>query len=118
LSTACFPRWKNRHAAATHHNAEGFFDDEAHRRFSLILPHVRRALLIGKVIETHQVKAAALADSLDQLASAMFIVDGTGRIVHANASGNLMVSEADVLRAPGGRLHAFDTGADQALPNA
>jgi DNA-binding CsgD family transcriptional regulator len=97
------------------HKAEGFFDDEARQRFSLILPHIRRALLIGKVIETHQVKAAALADSLDQLASAMFIVDGTGRIVHANASGNLMVSEANVLRAPGGRLHAIDPAADQAL---
>lgn len=97
------------------HKADGFFDEQAHRRFSLILPHVRRALLIGKVIETHQVKAAALADSLDQLASAMFIVDGTGRIVHANASGNLMVSEANVLRAPGGRLRTIDPAADQAL---
>jgi hypothetical protein len=97
------------------HKDQGFFDEQAHRRFSMLLPHIRRALLIGKVIETHQVKAAALADSLDSLASAMFIVDGTGRIVHANASGNLMVSEADVLRAPGGRLHAIDAVADQAL---
>jgi DNA-binding CsgD family transcriptional regulator len=95
--------------------SQGFADDEIRQRFSLILPHIRRALLIGKVIETHQVKAAALADSLDALASAMFIVDGTGRIVHANTSGNLMVSEANVLRAPNGRLHAFDAGADQAL---
>jgi DNA-binding CsgD family transcriptional regulator len=97
------------------HKSEGFFDEQAHRRFSLLLPHIRRALLIGKVIETHQVKAAALADSLDQLASAMFIVDGTGRIVHANASGNVMVSDANILRAPGGRLRAIDAGADQAL---
>jgi len=94
---------------------QGFFDDEAHRRFSLLLPHVRRALLIGNVIESHQVKAAALADSLDALASAMFIVDGTGRIVHANVSGNLMVSDGNVLRAPNGRLHANDAVADQAL---
>jgi DNA-binding CsgD family transcriptional regulator len=97
------------------HKDQGFFDEQAHRRFSMLLPHIRRALLIGKVIETHQVKAAALADGLDSLASAMFIVDGTGRIVHANASGNLMVSEADVLRAPSGRLHAIDAVADQAL---
>jgi len=97
------------------HKTEGPFDEEGHRRFSLIIPHVRRALLIGKVIETHQVKAASLADSLDALSSGMFIVDGTGRIVHANASGNLMVSEANVLRAPGGRLHAVDPVADQAL---
>jgi DNA-binding CsgD family transcriptional regulator len=94
---------------------DGFFDDERRRRFGLILPHVRRALLIGKVIEVHKVKAAALADSLDTLASAMFIVDGTGRIVHANASGYAMLAEANALRAPGGRLGAVDQTADQAL---
>ena len=48
---------------------EGFFDDAARQRFSLIVPHIRRALLIGKVIETHREKAAALADSLDTLMS-------------------------------------------------
>ena len=95
--------------------SQSFADDAIRRRFNLILPHVRRALLIGKVIETHQVKAAALADSLDALASAMFIVDGTGRIVHANVSGNLMVSDGNVLRAPNGRLRANDAVADQAL---
>ena len=97
------------------HKERGFFDEESHRRFSLILPHVRRALLIGNVIETHKVQAAALANSLDTLVSAMFIVDGNGRIVHANISGNLMASEANVLRAPGGRLRAIDPAADQAL---
>ena len=79
---------------------DGFFDDEMRRRFGLILPHVRRALLIGKVIELHKVKAVALADSLDTLASGMFIVDGTGRIVHANASGYAMLAELNALRAP------------------
>jgi DNA-binding CsgD family transcriptional regulator len=97
------------------HKAEGFFDDEARRRFSLILPHVRRALLIGKVIETHREKAAALADSLDTLMSGMFVVDATGRIVHANASGYAMVAEANPMRAPSGRLSATDPVADQAL---
>ncbi len=94
---------------------DGFFHDEVRRRFGLILPHVRRALLIGKVIERLTVKAAALADSLDTLASGMFIVDGTGRIVHANASGYAMLAEASALRAPGGRLRAIDPVADQAL---
>jgi DNA-binding CsgD family transcriptional regulator len=95
--------------------SQGFADEAIRQRFSLILPHVRRAVLIGKVIEKYQVKAALLADSLDELASAMFIVDGTGRIVHANVSGNLMASEGNAVRAPNGRLHARDAAADQAL---
>jgi DNA-binding CsgD family transcriptional regulator len=94
---------------------DGFVDDEMRRRFGLILPHVRRALLIGKVIERHKVEAATLADSLDALASAMFIVNGTGRIVHANANGYAMLSEARVLNARGGRIGANDPAADQAL---
>jgi DNA-binding CsgD family transcriptional regulator len=94
---------------------EGFFDDAARRRFSLIVPHVRRALLIGKVIDEHKVKAATLADTLDRIASGMFIVDATGRIVHANASGYAMVAKANALRAPSGRLGATDPRADQIL---
>jgi len=97
------------------HATDGLVDDECRRRFALLLPHVRRALLIGKVIDLHKVEAAALADSLDTLASGMFIVDATGRIVHANASGYAMVAEAKVLRAPSGRLSANDAAEHQAL---
>ena len=95
--------------------SDGFVDDEMRRRFALVVPHVRRALLIGKVIDLKKVEAAALADSLDTLASAMFLVDGTGRIVHANVSGHIMVAEANVVRAPNGRLGATDPVAGQAL---
>jgi DNA-binding CsgD family transcriptional regulator len=95
--------------------SDGMVDDELRRRFGLIVPHVRRAVLIGKVIDHHKVEAAALADALDGLSSAMLLVDGTGRIIHANASGHAMISEAIVLRAPNGGLRTFDPKADQAL---
>ena len=94
---------------------DGLADDEFRRRFGLIVPHVRRALLIGNVIDRHKVEAAALADTLDTLASAMFIVDETGRIIHANASGYAMLAEGRVLRAPGGRLGTNEPATDQAL---
>jgi len=97
------------------HARNGLANDEARHRFALVVPHVRRALLIGDVIDRHKIEAAALADSLDTLVSGMFIVSGTGRIIHANASGYAMVTEARVLRAPGGRLTATDPLADQAL---
>src|SRR5262249_19602722 len=62
--------------------------------------------------------AAALADSLDTLSSGMFLVDDKGRIVHANRSGHLMVSEASVVRATGGKLGAVSPPGDQALLDA
>jgi len=94
---------------------DGIADAEAKRRMALLAPHVRRAVLIGQVIDLKKVEAAALADSLDTLAAAMFLVDASGRIVHANASGHVMVAEASVLRALGGRLGAIDSAAHQAL---
>jgi len=99
----------------TRNLSNGFADDKMRRRFALVAPHVRRAALIGKVIDLKTVEAAALADSLDTLSAGMFLVDATGRIAHANASGHRMLAEATVLRAPSGRLGAIDAQADQAL---
>jgi DNA-binding CsgD family transcriptional regulator len=95
--------------------SEGFADEEMHRRFALVAPHVRRAVVIGNAIDLKTVEAAALADSLDTLTSGMFLVDANGRIVHANASGHQMISEASALRAPRGRLSAIDLQTDRAL---
>jgi DNA-binding CsgD family transcriptional regulator/PAS domain-containing protein len=95
--------------------SDGLVDDELRRRFGLVIPHIRRALLIGKVIDHHKVEAAMLADTLDGLASALFLVDGNGRIIHANASAHNMLSEGNVLRAPNGVLRTFDLRTDQAL---
>jgi len=38
----------------------------------------------------------------------MFIVDSTGRIIHANVSAHRLIAEANVLRARNGRVAAFD----------
>jgi DNA-binding CsgD family transcriptional regulator len=97
------------------HERDGLFDEGARRRMRLLLPHFRRAVLIGKVIDLHKVEAAALADALDGLAAAMILVDANGRIVHANAAGQAMLSERAVLRGTGGKLSCVDARADAAL---
>jgi DNA-binding CsgD family transcriptional regulator/PAS domain-containing protein len=97
------------------HERHGRFDDEARRRMRLVAPHFRRASLIGNVIDLKKAEAASLADTLDGISAGMFLVDATGRIVHANAAGHLMLKKASVLRAEGGRLVANDAEADQTL---
>lgn len=97
---------------------EGFADDEMRQRFALVLPHVRRALAIGQVIDLKKIEAAALADSLDTLPAGMFLVDAFGRIVHTNLCGHAMVSEGNVLSARGGKLGAIDMEGNQALLDA
>jgi DNA-binding CsgD family transcriptional regulator len=97
------------------HERDGLVDDDARWRMSLLVPHVRRAVLIGKVIELHKAEASTLADTLDGLTAGMFLVDKTGRIVHANESGHVMIGEARFVRAASGRLIATDARANQSL---
>ena len=100
---------------AMRHAEQGPVDDRMRRRFELITPHVRRSMLIGKVIDLHRVEAAALADTLDGLASGMFIVDSTGRIIHANVAAHSLIAEATVLRASNGRLSGVEAKDSRSL---
>jgi DNA-binding CsgD family transcriptional regulator/PAS domain-containing protein len=97
------------------HQHDGVADEEARRRVGLIVPHIRRSVLVGKVIELKDAQAASLAEALDGLSAGMFLVDAGGRIVHANASGHAMLAKGDVLRAAGGRLLPVDPTAERIL---
>jgi DNA-binding CsgD family transcriptional regulator/PAS domain-containing protein len=93
----------------------GLVDDDMRRRMRQIVPHIRRAMLIGRAIELKTAEASAFADTLDGVSAGMFLVDANGQIVHANASGQAMLDERSVLRAGGGRLAAVAPGADREL---
>jgi DNA-binding CsgD family transcriptional regulator len=101
--------------AVFRHERNGLGDEPARYRMRLIYPHVRRAVLIGKVIELKSTEAATFAETLDGLSAGMFLVDADARLVHANAAGRTMLATADFLRAAGGRLVAIDPQADHAL---
>jgi DNA-binding CsgD family transcriptional regulator/PAS domain-containing protein len=97
------------------HERNGLVDEEARWRMRLIVPHIRRAALIGKVLDLRKAEAASLADTLDGISAGVILVDAAGRIVHANAAANVMLSNADVLRATGGRLISNDPQTDKTL---
>jgi DNA-binding CsgD family transcriptional regulator len=97
------------------HERHGLVDDAARTRMRLIVPHIRRAVLVSRTIDLKTAEAATFADALDGLAAGMFLVDENGRIVHANASGHAMLHECSVLRAAGGRLVATEATAAKAL---
>src|SRR5665213_259412 len=92
--------------AVFRHEREGLADEPARQRLRLLVPHLRRAVLIGKLIEFKTAQAATFADALDGLSAGMFFVDSGGRITHANAAGRAMIADRDVLRASLGRLVA------------
>jgi DNA-binding CsgD family transcriptional regulator/PAS domain-containing protein len=90
-------------------------DDEMRQRMHQIVPHLRRAMLIGSAMERKSAEAASLADALDSFSAGMFLVDASGRIVHANARGQAQLDERSVLRAAGGKLAAIEPKANQEL---
>ena len=97
------------------HEASGMVDDEMRRRMALVIPHVRRALLIGKTIDLKQVEAVRFSDILDGLSAGVILVDANGHIAHANAAGNAILDAADFLRTCCGRLVARDAPINAAL---
>ena len=97
------------------HEREGLADEPTRERLRLLVPHLRRAVLIGKLIEFKSAQSATFADALDGLSAGTLFVDSSGRIIHANAAGQAMIANGDVLRAPLGRLVASDPDVNRAL---
>jgi DNA-binding CsgD family transcriptional regulator len=93
----------------------GIVDDDTRWRVRQIVPHIRRAVVIGRVIERKTAEAASLVDTLDGLSAGMFLVDQAGRVVHVNASGRTMLDDGAALRGAGDRITPTDATAAQAL---
>jgi DNA-binding CsgD family transcriptional regulator len=97
------------------HQRDGLADAATLERMRLIVPHIRRAVLIGRVIEEGRHQAASFGDALDGLAAGMFFLDQGGRLVHANRAGLAMLEARNVLHARDGRIASVDRAADRAL---
>lgn len=94
---------------------DGRVNDETRRRMRLIVPHIRRAVLVGSLIDVGSKEVATFADTLDSLNTAICLVDPLGRIVHANAACHGVFGAGDLLSATDGRIVARDAEIDQTL---
>lgn len=97
------------------HERHGLVDDAMRERMQLVVPHVRRAVLIGRVIEEGTKQAASFVDAFDGLSASMFLVDAEGRVMHANAAGAALLNSRTVLLTRGERLLAVDRDASATL---
>ncbi len=59
--------------------------------------------LIGRAFE-QSADTAAFSETLDGLTGALFLIDRSGRIVHANAAADRILGRDAVLQAANGRL--------------
>jgi len=96
----------------------GLIDDEARRRMSLLVPHIRRSALIGKTIDLAQVQAATFVTTMDALAAGMFLLDEAGRLVHTNATGSAMIDASGPVKLVNGRVELVSREVDRLLQEA
>ncbi|UFZ05232.1 LuxR C-terminal-related transcriptional regulator [Bradyrhizobium ontarionense] len=97
------------------YESDGLADDAARMRMQLIAPHIRRAVLIGRLIDLRSAEAAAFAEALERMACGIGLVDRLGRLVHANAAGRQLLEAGEPLFTRDGRLAARDGRTDQVL---
>ncbi|MBX3577906.1 MAG: hypothetical protein KF723_11900 [Rhizobiaceae bacterium] len=92
--------------------------EEPRRKLGLLVPHIKRAAAIGRLLEQNAARARALSTTFDRISAAVFLVDRKGRTVYANASGDALTAERRLVRNDMGRLVAADAAADRELQDA
>jgi DNA-binding CsgD family transcriptional regulator len=97
------------------HVRDGIADQESRERMRMIVPHLRRSVTISRIMDTKERQGAALAETLDGLSAAVFLLDPAGRIMHANAQALTMIAEAAIVRSAAGKLMVVNLAADRAL---
>ncbi|WP_315838384.1 helix-turn-helix transcriptional regulator [Bradyrhizobium prioriisuperbiae] len=93
-------------------------DSDARRRLRAIVPHLRRAMQIGRTVDLKTSEAATFTDTLDGLNAGIALIDANGGVVHANTSFRALLSASDSLCEIGGKLVATDTATEQSLREA
>lgn len=96
----------------------GRVDVECRRKLGLVVPHLRRAVLIGNVIDNQKTALAALSDTFMALSDAVLLVDARARIIFANATAEGLLRDGKLLRGPRASLSAVDPKANRLLQEA
>jgi DNA-binding CsgD family transcriptional regulator len=96
----------------------GAFDDETMAVLGLLYPHIRRAVLIGRVLGEAEARADTLSAVLDSLAAGVFLLTQKGAMAQANVSGLAMLEPGGPARNVNGRLDLSGDDANRALRRA
>ena len=97
------------------HQRNGVADDATRRCMRVLVPHIRRAMMISRAVDSNQAEAQTLKDTFDGFGAGAFLIDVCGRLVHANAAGRDILNAGEVLRVIDGRLMVADAEGDKTL---
>jgi DNA-binding CsgD family transcriptional regulator/PAS domain-containing protein len=88
------------------HERQGPVTDREIELGGLLLPHIRRAVTIGDLLDVRAIEHARMAEVLDTLRCGVLLTDSRGKILHANRAADEMLRAAVHVRDGGGILEA------------
>jgi DNA-binding CsgD family transcriptional regulator len=90
-------------------------DQDMRGRLAVLVPHLQRAVTIGRLFDQSQATERALTAALDHVEAAVFLVGADGAISFANDPAKKMLEEAALVSRRDGALQAIAPEADQIL---
>lgn len=88
-----------------------------HRRLSLLVPHLQRAVTIGRLFDQSKAAEQVLAETLDHVEAAVFLVDAKAGITFTNDAARKMLGDATLVRKERSALRAAAPEANRTLRN-
>jgi hypothetical protein len=90
-------------------------DDHMRERMAAIVPHLQRAVSIGRLFDQRKATEEALTTTLDHVEAAVFMVGSDGVIVFANEPAKTMMADGKLVQQKGKTLQAAAGEANRVL---
>ena len=100
------------------HERDGEIGEPVKSGLRLIAPHLRRAVVIGRLFEQEATAASTFSAVLEVVAAGVVLVDAQMGIVHANATAQAMLKSGDPIQDRGGKVAISNALANSVLVNA
>ncbi len=97
---------------------QGPHDQATIEVLKMLYPHVRRAVMIERVVREKQDQVDKYSTALDSLAAGMFLLTDKAAVAYANASGDAMLAAGAPMKKVNGRLVLADQHANRTLREA
>jgi DNA-binding CsgD family transcriptional regulator len=100
------------------HQQQGVMTDREIALGKLLLPHLRRAVTISRVLDARAIERDRMAEVLDALACGVVLTDENGAILHPNRSAERMLGAGQAILESRGMLRAREPSAEKELRSA
>ena len=100
------------------HERQGLVDERLLERTKLLLPHIRRAVVISNVLDARAIERTRMSEALDAFRCGVILTDGRGAVLHANELATHMLQNGSPIEEHQGVLRTKNAAVATELRNA